>query len=240
LEAHLEYANPGDLVWREASRLDIPIDKHPNAIEMEETIKQGAFWDYDDQHIDELESLARLASGLPARSGLSGRSVAGHLSSIAFLVTDKKEMSKAKRFILGQWTDGVVTLNIGPNHELGWLCTDQKHPLNVGEQVHNHSPDWWNFAMWQIYLMNDEHKCGTHTGVLNVDESELHLNGTYPHRIAHVFCRCELPQANHSTHDAKKMNTGTGMASQAFPSQWFHGERSLCEGGMIFAVCCSR
>jgi hypothetical protein len=188
LEAHLEYASSGDLVWRDAARSGIPAEKHQNAIEMEATIEQGTFWDYDDPQLDEMEAIARQAEGLPALSG-SNRSVTRHLDSISFLVTDKEAINAAKKRLLGQWTDGVVTLNIGPEHKLGWSCTDQKHPLNVGQRTHGHAPDWWNFAMWSLGLMNREHQCGTHTGVLRVDEQELHLLSGHPNRMADVFQR---------------------------------------------------
>ena len=171
LEAHLAYVKSGDLIWRAASRSEIPADKHQNAIEMEETIKHGSFWDYE--HWPEE----------------AGRSVARHLAPIVFLTTDKKEVTAAKKAILGRWTDGVVTLSIEPNNKLKWSCADSNHSLNVGEKIHGHPPDWWNFAMWRLALINDKHKCGTHVGVLRVDEHELHLDSSRPHRLAHVFRR---------------------------------------------------
>lgn len=188
LEAHLEYARPGDLVWRDATSSEIPGEKHRNAIEMEATIKEGTFWDYDDPRLDEMEAEARQASGLPPWSG-SHRSVARHLDSVSFLITNKEAINAAKKSLLGQWTDGVLTLDIKPDHKLGWSCTDLQHPLNVAEQVQNHRPDWWNFAMWNLALMNNEHKCGTRIGVLRVDAQELHIYSGHPHRIAHVFKR---------------------------------------------------
>lgn len=86
LEAHLEYALPGDLVWREAMRSKLPEDKHQIAIEEEETIADGTFWDYDDPEIDEMEDMAREAAGLPPWSG-THRSVAQHLLSVSILYT---------------------------------------------------------------------------------------------------------------------------------------------------------
>ena len=167
LEARLEYAEAGDLVWRDAAHSEIPAEKHQNAVEMEETIKRGTFVDFEVLH----------------------QSVSGHFGGIGFLEGDRKESNTAKKALLGRWTDGVVTLTMEPNNKLKWSCTDRQHPLNVGEQVHKHAPDWWNFARWRLALMNDEHKCGTHIGVLRADEQELHLCGSHLHRIAQVFHR---------------------------------------------------
>lgn len=166
LEARLAYAKASDLDWRDASQSEIPSERHQNAVEMDETVKRGTFLDFGSLH----------------------QSLSGHLSAIGFL-QDKKESNAAAKTLLGEWTDGVVTLSMEPNHKLQWSCTDRQHALNVGEQVHNHTPDWWNFAMWKLALLNSKHQCGTHIGVLRVDEQELHLCTSHPHRIAHVFRR---------------------------------------------------
>ncbi len=165
LEARLEYAQTRDLVWRDAARSEIPTAKHPNAIEMEETIKQGTFWDFEKLN----------------------QSVTGHFGAIPLLSMDKAEWNAAKKAIQGRWTDGVVTLDVQSNNKLHWSCTDLQHPLNVGERVHGHAPCWWNFAMWRLHLMNDRYKCGTHVGVLRVNGQELHLESGHLHRIANVF-----------------------------------------------------
>jgi hypothetical protein len=171
LEARLQYAKPSDLVWRDATHSELPAEKHQNAIEMENTIKQGTFLDYENWPEE------------------VSRSVARHLGSIVFLTADKEEMNAAKKALLGQWTDGVATLTLEPNNRLRWSCTDRNHPLNVGEKVHGRAPDWWNFAIWRLALMNNEYKCGTHIGVLCVGEQELHLDSSRPHRLADVFRR---------------------------------------------------
>ena len=49
LESRLAYAQPGDLIWRDAISSEIPTEKHKNAIQMEEAIKQGAFIDFEKQ-----------------------------------------------------------------------------------------------------------------------------------------------------------------------------------------------
>jgi hypothetical protein len=165
LEARLHYETVGDLVWRKADDSEIPTEKHQNAIEAEKNI--STFLDY--------ESL--------------NQSVTGHLSAITLLSNDKAPWNAVKKALLGLWTDGIVSMSFEPGNRLRWSCSDPQHPLNVGERVHNHAPDWWNSAMWAVALMNNEHKCGTRIGVLQVDEEELHLFSSHPHRIAQVFRR---------------------------------------------------
>jgi hypothetical protein len=167
LEAHLAYAVPGDLVWRDAVGSDIPLEKHKNANQMEDTIKQGTFWDF--------EKL--------------GQSMAAHFGAVSVLPRDRKELNAAAKAVIGRWTDGIVTLSVEPGHKLGWSCVDRNHPLNLGERIHGHSPDWWNFAAWRLHLMNNKHKCGTHVGVMRVDERELHVDANAPHRLVTVFRR---------------------------------------------------
>ena len=188
LERFLEYAKPGDLVWCDAGITEIPAEKHRNAIEVEETIKQGTFWDF--HGLDEMEASVRQALGLPASSMPSCHSVTGHLGAIALLSEDidKTEWSVAKQAILGQWTDGVVTMSFEPDHKMRWSCADRQQPLNFGERVNGHAPDWWNFAMWGVALLNSKNKCGTHVSVLHVGKDELHIfESDHPHRMATVF-----------------------------------------------------
>lgn len=168
LEAHLEYSSRKDLIWSASVDSEIPLKKHPNAIETETTITQGTYWDYEKLNL----------------------SVASHLSAIALLSADKKEWQEERKAIIGRWTDGVVVLCIEPGGKLLWSCSDPQHLLNVGERVHGHAPDSWKFAMWEIAIMNKKHKCGTHVAVLRLDQVELHLLlSAHPYRIAHVFRR---------------------------------------------------
>src|SRR2546423_213764 len=58
LEAHLEYAKASDLVWRDSVQSELPLEKHRNALEMEKTIKQGKFWDYQSQAGEKYQTIA--------------------------------------------------------------------------------------------------------------------------------------------------------------------------------------
>jgi hypothetical protein len=165
LEARMEYARSGDLIWRDAMESEIPTQKHRNVIGTEETIKQGIFWDFDKLNL----------------------SITGHLGAIALLSTDKREWNAAKKAILGRWTDGIVTLDIKRHNALGWSCTDRQHPLNVGERVNEHAPNYWSLSKWRIFLVNSRHKCGTHVGILQVTADELHLESGHKNRIARIF-----------------------------------------------------
>ena len=150
IETRLEYARPEDLIWRDADRLEIPAEKHQNAIEREETMARGVFWD----------------------------SVDSQINSYAFLDRDKKDTTAARKLLLGQWTDGVLSFGIEPNDKLSWSCADHTHWLNrVAHHIGKPPPNWWSLnSRWALHIMNTEHSCGTHAGVVHVDEKELHLN----------------------------------------------------------------
>lgn len=191
LEAHLEYAEPGDLVWRDADSLEIPTDKHRNAVQYEDTIKRGTFLDYEGRGPE-----------------CAFRSVADHLGSIGFITPDRRETNAAKKALLGEWTDGVVTVGLRPNNKLEWSCTDRDHRLNW--EFREHAPDWWSFAAWRIGLMNTERRFGTHVAVLRVSEYELHLSGLQPHRLAHIFRRIDRPLAETPARRSSKREEKTG------------------------------
>lgn len=177
VEARLEYARPHDLVWRDAQLSEIPTAKHQNAIEREETITRGVFWDYENRGRGAYDS------------------VTGHLSSIDFLVRDRKDLVAAKKAMHGQWTDGVLTFTIMHGNRLEWFCEDKQHWLNKGAS--RPAPDWWNFAKWEFALLNDKHKIGTHITVLRVDEHELHVcGGGRAHRLAYIFRRDQQPNTS--------------------------------------------
>ena len=96
----------------------------------------------------------------------------------------EKGVETAKRLVLGQWTDGVVTLSLEPDHKLRWIFTDPENPLGLGKRTHGSAVDWWNFAMWGIALLNQEHKHGTVVGVLRVQRmSCISMSGSSVHRI---------------------------------------------------------
>lgn len=169
LPARLEYAQREDLIWREAGRSEIPVGKHKNAVEKEETMGRGVFWDYEhwDRH-----------------------SMTEHLGAIAFLPNDRKELITAKKKLLGRWTDGVLTFSVEPNHMLKWSCSDPKHPLNLGNSAPGSAPDWWNFGKWNFFLMNTKHKAATYVGVVRVNDQELHLGCCgHLHRMVQIFHR---------------------------------------------------
>jgi len=163
LEKRLEYARPEDLIWSDADRSEIPAKKHKQAIEMEQTIKDGrGFWD----------------------------GISSNLSALDFLDRDRKDTAAAKKAILGQWTDGVLTFSVGPLNGLRWSCADSNHWLNIGSKARWTPPNWWNLSSrWELHLMNNDKMCGTHVGVLHVDEHELHIRGGHLNRIVHVFRR---------------------------------------------------
>ena len=169
LEAHLEYAGINDLVWRDAVRSEIPVEKHLSAIQMEETIKRETLVDFE--------------------KGLHQPLVYHFASTVNLIPVDRKEWNVAKKAILGRWTDGVATVGFESDAKLKWSCPmDRPHPFNSG--AHTYTPDWWNFASWQLHLMNDEHKTGMRIGVIRVDEQELHIwSENHAHRLAHVFRR---------------------------------------------------
>lgn len=164
LETQLEYVQPRDLTWHDATRLEIPNEKHRLAVSQEEPISRGVF----------------------------SQGVRSNLFAITFLDRDKKDTTAAKKLMLGSWSDGVVTFNLEPKNKLEWSCADLRHWLNVWGAVNKQAPNWWNFSSaWEFHLMADMNTpqvCGTHVGVIHVDEKELRLRGGV-NRIALVFRR---------------------------------------------------
>ena len=163
LEGRLEYAKTGDLIWRDAAREEIPKEKHQNAIEYEKTIKAGKFWD--------------------------SQNLILHLRARIFLPIDRKAFNAAKKLILGQWTDGNITMSLEPDNKLQWSCLNPSAPSSIGTNISGHAPDCWKFALWQLHLWNVEHRCGTRASIFHVDEHELHCMSGGPCRIARIFRR---------------------------------------------------
>jgi hypothetical protein len=161
LETHLEYARPEDLIWRDAERSEIPDEKHQNAIEMEETITRGVFWD----------------------------GVASHFDSIAFITKDRKALLSAQKAILGRWTDGSLTFDLKPEHGLAWSCTDPKHWLGrfAGPNPDWWNFKQWQFAFMSDVGKNSMSGCRNE--IIHVDERELHFRGGHKNRMAYVFRR---------------------------------------------------
>ena len=162
LQARLEYAQHEDLIWRDAAPLEMPSQRHKLAIEREESFKRGVF-----EH-----------------------GTSGVVNSIRFLDRDRKDTTTAKRAIHGQWADGVLTFSIEPLNKLRWSCADSNHWLNRGSKSGRPAPNWWNLSgLWELHLMNNDKLCGTHVGIIHVDEKELHFRGGVDDRIALVFRR---------------------------------------------------
>ena len=176
LEAKLDYANCGDLVWTDASISELPSDKHLSAIQMEQTIKQGIFIDFE--------------------KGLK-QPLIHHFGNIVNLFpVDRKVFNAAKKAILGRWVDSTASVDFKPDAKLNLVCpTDMPHPFNSGVRTHGFYPDWWNFAGWQLSLFNNEHKNGMRIGVIRVDDQELHVwNESHSHKLVHVFYRAKTTE----------------------------------------------
>lgn len=180
LEAHLEYAQPGDLVWGDASP-EIPAAKDSYAITWEENLKQGVcYWDYikpEDEEFDHFLPEADLERAKALRS------VANHLSyPIGRLTIDRKEVNTARKRLVGQWTNGASTLTLEADRKLQW-----DPPLTAC----CHVPDRWDFTKWRLVQSNSEHKCHISAHVLHVDEHELLLRNYHCHRLVQVYYRIE-------------------------------------------------
>jgi hypothetical protein len=169
LEQGLGYSKVGDLVWKDAAFSEIPRDVHPIAAEAADNIERGVFVDFK----RELR-----------------QSLAYHImGSINILPLDKKEWNVAKEAILGQWTDGIATVNFQLDCKLAWSCPGERlNPFNSGARGTGYSPNWWSFAGWQLHLLNYEHMAGTKIAVLRVDQQELHVFSGHD-AVAHIYCR---------------------------------------------------
>jgi hypothetical protein len=164
LERHLEYSKSGDLIWHDTLRSEIPAIKDQWAIEMEDTIKRGVFWD---------------------------EAPSSHFDSIKLLAREKKDWLPVKETMLGAWTDGILNFTFESKNKLQWSCNDPTHWLNVGAQ--GPAPDWWNFALWGLAFMHGVgtvHATGMNNiGVLHVDDQELHIRNCRSARLAYIFHR---------------------------------------------------
>lgn len=185
---HLEYSKPKDVTWVGAAESEIPEKKHRHTIEMEETIERRVFWDGNNSERD--ARIAELAKtmGLPVPETRPERAVAHHFKSMDFLKYDRRELTAAGCWLLGQWTDGVIALTLAEDHKLSWSNTSPEHCLKSAIRTVK-NPDWWGFAKWGLGIMCTHPQVGTSLGVIRVDEQELHLSSSIPNRIADVLCR---------------------------------------------------
>jgi hypothetical protein len=181
VEAHLEYAKPGDLVWRDAALSEIPTEKHRSAVEGEQTIQRGAFCD---------------CLSHPEKPF---QNVVNHLSALVIIARDRKGAKDAKKALLGQWTDGVATLDIKPNNELELSCTDLGHPLNIGKGVQSEVSERWEFKEWQLSFLNKKKQWISSLRVLHADEQRLHFQSMHPNRLAHIFRKIQEHEEVHVT-----------------------------------------
>jgi hypothetical protein len=164
LETRLEYSQPEDLIWHDATPSEIPTDKHKLAIEGEESMERGVFWD--------------------------GGAVQ-HFQP-GFLTRDRKATAAAKKSILGGWTDGILSFLMEPNNKLQWSCSDGQYWLNRRQGPA--PDWWALSGVWELHFManmNTPKACGTHVGVFHVDDHELHIHGGHLNRIVHVFRRVQ-------------------------------------------------
>lgn len=171
LEAKLEYANSGDLVWRNAKESDLPRGNYFSASKLEAAANARMFLDF--------------------KTNLAQPLVYHIASSVNLLPLVRKVFISAQKTIMGCWTDGTARVSIKSGSELAFsYLIERPHPLNSHWRMHGYHPDHWNFKGWQLFLWNKEHGTAMRIGVIRVDERELHIwNEQHPHRIAHVFRR---------------------------------------------------
>jgi len=171
LEARLYYSKRGDLVWGNAGRFDLPLQKHLAAAQMENSVNRRRFIDFE--------------------TGLK-QPLVYHLAGTANLIpTERKAFKAAKELIPGCWSDGTAAVSFKPDGQLDLsFSKDKPHQLASHRQIHRCCPDRWNFKGWQLFLSNQKYNAGMRVGVIRVDESELHIWAeSSPHGIANVFYR---------------------------------------------------
>jgi hypothetical protein len=166
LENRLSYATAGDVEWRNASPAEIPRRYSGVGLVMGCTIPDGKTLDF--------------------------QSLALHLP-LPYLPVDRFALASARRSILGRWSDGAVSATFGPKSK---LTLSTRIPANHPFAPTRGCPpsDWWRLSAWQLYLMNQERKCGLRMLVLRVDADELHvaLGTRTGDTIAHVFRRVDM------------------------------------------------
>lgn len=163
LEQQLSYIRHGDMIWKSADKLDIPLAKNQSAIENEKTIEQGALWDHPC-------SLCWMAT--------------------IWLPISRKTLNAAKKLIIGEWSDGVVNLSFKPNSQfhIDFPAPPlNHHPLLFASDYVG--ADRWNLSRWLLFLMNDKRNRGYKIGGWKCDEHELHIFGDQKDVLVHPLRR---------------------------------------------------
>jgi len=162
-ERRLCYIRPGDILWRDADNLDIPSTKNQNAIENEELIEQGVLW-------DDPRLWCYFGNQFPPVS--------------------RKALNAARKLIVGDWSDGTITLSFRPDSQLhiDFPAPASHHRFLFTSTNVNHA-DWWGLGRWFLFLMNDKQKCGEKIGLWKCDEHELHIYSDQEDVLVHPFHR---------------------------------------------------
>ena len=169
IEARLGYAQAGDLRWEQSDISAIPDEKTETALEYErECLDRGMLRNIND--------------------------VSLHLHTWSSLPLNRKTLNRARKCIVGSWSDGIATLILKPQSQVEVLCADASHPLSwqanfVYSPGEYHPADWWNFSAWLLLLMDQTTKRGSKQAVWRCDETELHLPSLEQDIFAHVFHR---------------------------------------------------
>lgn len=161
------YAEPGDLVWTDASESDLPARKAELAVENE--------------------------NSLEADPGLFGRLEAASQLLENELKIQRKVWNQAKNDLYGRWSDGVASFEIREDDSVIIDCPDDpSHPLY--QYQYTYGVDSMSYCHnWGLVLWSTERKEGLSLGLLHCDREELHMHAGEPTRFAHVFYRDGQP-----------------------------------------------
>jgi hypothetical protein len=162
LERRLRYAKSVMLNWTLAKMSDLPEAKSPLALQDEKSIECGTFWDSD--------------------------ALSDHLAGVMNLDLDCETLAAARADMIGVWSDGISTLNLGKDGSLSAsISPNSAQPFL--RAVARFQADGWRLSdSWQLRVMNCHSLKAERRLVHRVSATELHL-GDEGNCIAFVLKR---------------------------------------------------
>jgi hypothetical protein len=162
LERRLRYTKSILLNWTLAKMSDLPGAKSPLALQDEKSIECGTLWDSE--------------------------ALSDHLASVVNLDLDCETLAAARADMVGLWSDGISTLNLGKDGSLSVsISPDSAQPF-LRALVRIQADEWRLSDSWQLRVVNRQSLKVERRLVHRVSATELQL-GDEGNCIAFVLKR---------------------------------------------------